>query len=77
MQTNQHASHHPTRIRRKERAHDIGLHAISIEDASFSRYENSSSPSDVLARFVKPRPSRGPGPTDKNAPLYHRWRTNK
>ena len=67
MQTNRHASNHPTRIRDAEQKQGIGKRADGSQADPGSRYADSSNRSGD--RLIKWRPSRAPtsAPTHNNS----------
>ncbi len=71
MQTNQHASNHPVRIRKTERAPDNDGYADASENESRSQHEDSFPPDDS-ERLIMPSTGRRPARADENTTRYRR-----
>ncbi len=70
MQTNQHASNHPVRVRKTERTPDDG-YAEASENERRPQHENSSQPYDS-DRLATPPPGRQPERSDRITTRYRR-----
>ncbi len=74
MQSNQHASNHPTPIRNlaRERSLDNSKHSDTSKDDAESQVEDSWNPSDVADALIKPSPGRRPERSEENTGRYRR-----